>query len=150
MEKKGIPVPDMICTLKVARNALVTDDDRDLESYSLQYLRYYLGLYQSEDKKQRKAHDALDDVYFLRDLYKYLEKNFTLSTENMLLISKQPQIMRVMTFGQYEGKTFEEIEREDRGYLEWIVAKMVDKPDLQWNAQLALDKGSRGRTQSLF
>jgi len=71
LEKKGIPVPDMICTLKVARNALVTDDDRDLESYSLQYLRYYLGLYQSEDKKQRKAHDALDDVYFLRDLYKY-------------------------------------------------------------------------------
>ena len=150
MQKKGIVIPNTICTLKVARNALTTPEGRDLESYRLQFLRYYLGLYKNENKEHVKAHDALSDVYFLRDLYKYLESNTKLSIENMILISKQPQVMREMTFGKYMGKTFEEIERTDREYLEWLVESMADKPDLQWNAKLALDNGIRNRTQSLF
>jgi broad specificity phosphatase PhoE len=68
----------------------------------------------------------------------------------MILITKQPQMMREMTFGKYMGKTFEEIEREDREYLEWLAESMTDKPDLQWNAKRALDSGPRNRTQSLF
>jgi DNA polymerase III epsilon subunit-like protein len=150
MQKKGIEIPNVICTLKVSRNALTTEDGRDLESYKLQYLRYYLGLYKTEDKEHVKAHDALSDVYFLRDLYKYLESNTKLSIENMMLITKQPQVMRVMSFGKYMGRTFEEIERVDREYLVWLVDSMSDKPDLQWNAKQALDNGVRNRTQSLF
>ncbi len=150
MQKKGIEIPNVICTLKVARNALTTEDGRDLESYKLQYLRYYLGLYKTEDKEHVKAHDALSDVYFLRDLYKYLESNTKLSIENMMLITKQPQVMREMSFGKYMGRTFEEIERVDREYLVWLVDSMSDKPDLQWNAKQALDNGVRNRTQSLF
>lgn len=150
LEKKGIEIPNTICTLKVARNALTTEEGKDLESYKLQYLRYYLGLYKNEDKEHVKAHDALSDVYFLRDLYRYLESNTKLSIENMMLITKQPQVMREMSFGKYMGRTFEEIERVDREYLEWLVESMNDKPDLQWNAKLALDNGIRNRTQSLF
>ena len=150
LQKKGIEISNTICTLKVARNALTTEDGRDLESYKLQYLRYYLGLYKNEDKEHIRAHDALSDVYFLRDLYRYLESNTKLSIENMIMISKQPQVMREMSFGKYMGRTFEEIERVDREYLEWIVESMGDKPDLQWNAQQALDSGIRNRTQSLF
>jgi len=150
LEKKGIEIPNTICTLKVARNALTTEEGKDLESYKLQYLRYYLGLYKNEDKEHVKAHDALSDVYFLRDLYRYLESNTKLSIENMMLITKQPQVMREMSFGKYMGRTFEEIERVDREYLEWLVESMSDKPDLQWNAQQALDNGVRNRTQSLF
>jgi DNA polymerase III epsilon subunit-like protein len=148
--KKGITVLDPICTLKVSRNALTTEDGRDLESYKLQYLRYYLGLYKKEDQEHITAHDALSDVYFLKDLFTYLKENTKLNIENMQLITKQPQIMREMSFGKYMGKTFEEIERTDREYLEWLVASMYDKPDLQWNAQRALDSGIRSRTQSLF
>ena len=150
MQKKGIEIPNVICTLKISRNALTTEEGRDLESYKLQYLRYYLGLYKTEDKEHVKAHDALSDVYFLRDLYKYLESNTKLSIENMMLITKQPQVMREMSFGKYMGRTFEEIERVDREYLEWLVDSMSDKPDLQWNAKQALDNGIRNRTQSLF
>ncbi len=150
LEKKGIYIQETICTLKVARNALTTPDGHDLESYKLQYLRYYLGLYKTENKEHTKAHDALSDVYFLRDLFKYLESNTKLNIDNMMLITKQPQIMREMSFGKYMGKTFEEIERTDREYLEWLVESMGDKPDLQWNAKLALDNGIRNRTQSLF
>lgn len=150
LEKKGIKIPNKICTLKLSRNALTTPDGRDLESYRLQYLRYYLGLYKTENKEHIKAHNALSDVYFLKDLFKYLKENTKLSIENMMMITKQPQVMREMTFGKYMGKTFEEIERTDREYLEWLVESMSDKPDLQWNAKLALDNGIRNRTQSLF
>lgn len=150
LSKKGIQVADPICTLKVSRNALTTSDGKDLESYKLQYLRYYLGLYKNEDQNHITAHDALSDVYFLRDLFTYLKDNTKLSVENMQLITKQPQIIREMSFGKYMGKTFEEIERTDREYLQWLVDSMADKPDLQWNAQRALDSGLRSRTQSLF
>ena len=150
LSKKGIEIEDSICTLKVARNALTTEEGRDLESYRLQYLRYYLGLYKNENKENTSAHDALSDVYFLRDLFNYLKDNTKLSIENMIVITKQPQIMRQMTFGKYSGRTFEEIERTDREYLEWLVENMTDKPDLQWNAKLALDRGASNRTQPLF
>jgi len=150
LEKKGVTILDPICTLKVARNALTTPDGHDLESYKLQYLRYYLGLYKKENKDYITAHDAHSDVYFLKDLFLYLKNNTKLSIENMQLITKQPQVMREMSFGKYMGKTFEEIERTDREYLEWLVESMTDKPDLQWNAKKALDDGLRSRTQSLF
>jgi DNA polymerase III epsilon subunit-like protein len=137
LNRKGIKIPNYICTLKVARN-MFYEGDHDLESYALQYLRYYLGLYKNENLDHNTAHDALSDVYFLRDLFHYMQEHSTLSAENMILISKEPQFMRQMTFGKYAGKTLEDIARTDRGYLEWIVDTMADKPDLQWNAKRVL------------
>jgi len=140
LSRKGIKIPNNICTLKLARN-MFFEGDYDLESYSLQFLRYYLGLYKNENLDHNTAHDALSDVYFLRDLFHYMQANSTLSAENMILISKEPQFMRQMTFGKYAGKTLEDIARTDKGYLEWIVDTMADKPDLQWNAKRVLGNG---------
>jgi len=140
LDRKGIKIPNYICTLKLARN-MFYEGDHDLESYALQFLRYSLGLYKNENLDHNTAHDALSDVYFLRDLFHYMQANSTLSAENMILISKEPQFMRQMTFGKYAGKTLEDIARTDRGYLEWIVDTMADKPDLQWNAKRALGNG---------
>jgi DNA polymerase III epsilon subunit-like protein len=138
LEKKGVTIPNSICTLKIARNAL-TEGNRDLESYALQYLRYYLGLYKIEDQGHIVAHDALSDVYFLRDLFHYLLENTKLSAQQMILISKQPQIIRELRFGKYAGKTLEEIARIDREYLIWIIENMTDKEDLVWNAERVLN-----------
>jgi DNA polymerase III epsilon subunit-like protein len=138
LNKKGIEIPKNICTLKVARNAL-TEGNKDLESYRLQYLRYYLGLYKNENTDHITAHDALSDVYFLRDLFHYLQDNTKLSTEQMIIITKQPQIIRELRFGKYAGKTLEEIARIDREYLIWIAENMEDKEDLVWNAKRVLD-----------
>ena len=138
LSKKGIDIKNVICTLKVARNAL-TLGDRDLESYKLQYLRYYLGLYKTENKDHMTAHDALSDVYFLKDLFHYLQENTKLSTQNMILVTKQPQIIREINFGKYAGRTLHELATLDRGYLEWIAENMEDKKDLQWNAQRVLE-----------
>jgi DNA polymerase III epsilon subunit-like protein len=138
LNRKGIEIPKTICTLKVARNAL-TEGNRDLESYRLQFLRYYLGLYKNENKDHVTAHDALSDVYFLRDLFHYLQDNTKLSAEQMMIITKQPQVIREIRFGKYAGKTLEEISRLDREYLIWIAENMTDKKDLAWNAQRVLD-----------
>ena len=137
LEKKGITLPNTICTLKLARN-MFTNGENDLEGYSLQYLRYYLGLYKKENENHNTAHDALSDVHFLRDLFHYMQENGKLTTESMITISKEPQFMRQMTFGKYAGKTLEDIARIDRSYLEWIKDSMYDKPDLQWNAERVL------------
>jgi broad specificity phosphatase PhoE len=57
----------------------------------------------------------------------------------MIIITKQPQIIRELRFGKYAGKTLEEIARIDREYLIWIAENMEDKEDLVWNAKRVLD-----------
>lgn len=142
LEKKGINISRKICTFKLARNMLEVDE-RDLESYSLQYLRYYLGLYKKENTENNTAHDALSDVYFVRDLFKYIQKNSKLSIENMIQISKEPAFIRDLHFGKYAGKSLREIVVEDRNYLEWLLENLTDKDDLQWNIERVLSMGNR-------
>ena len=140
LKKKGVEIPKTICTLKVARNMLGLDDNKkDLESYSLQYLRYYLGLYKKEKgKNQITAHDALSDVYVLKNLFEYLQENSVLTPENMTVISKEPQYIRTITFGKYAGYNLEEIVKTDREYLEWLKENANDKKDLVWNIDRVL------------
>lgn len=139
--KKGITIPRGICTFKLARNML-TENDTDLESYSLQYLRYYLGLYKNEDTDHNTAHDALSDVYFVRDLFRYIQKNSKLSVENMIQISKEPAFIRNLNFGKYAGHTLKDIAKEDRNYLEWMLENITEKEDLRWNIERVLGMGN--------
>lgn len=141
LAKQGIKIPDPICTLKLARHIL-TEGERDLEHYSLQYLRYYLKLYKNEDQNHSTAHDALSDVYFLRDLFHYLKDNTKLTVQQMKIISKQPMMIREMTFGKYAGMTLKEIKKIDREYLEWAEQAMDDKPELVWNIRRVLDESN--------
>lgn len=142
LEKKGIEIPRTICTFKLARNMLTEDGGkRDLESYSLQYLRYYLGLYKKEDTAHNTAHDALSDVYFVKDLFVYIRENSKLSIENMIQISKEPAFIRDIHFGKYAGYSLEEIAKEDPGYLEWMLENFTGKEDLKWNIERVLGMG---------
>lgn len=139
LQKKGIEIPRYICTFKLARNMFSEDDGtRDIESYSLQFLRYYLGLYKKENSEHNTAHDALSDVHFLRDLFHYIKENSKLSLENMMMISKEPQFIRTLNFGKYAGRTLEDIAKLDREYLKWLSDTVYDKPDLQWNVNRVL------------
>jgi len=143
LKKKGVDIPKYICTLKVARNMLGEDNGkRDLESYSLQYLRYYLGLYKNENKEgEITAHDAMGDVYVLKNLFEYMSENSSLSAENMMLISKEPQFIRNITFGKYAGYSLEDLAKVDREYLEWLKENASDKKDLLYNIDRVLNLG---------
>jgi len=145
LRKKGIDLPRTICTFKLARNMLAEEEGkRDLESYSLQYLRYYLGLYRREDNKHNTAHDALSDVYFARDLFKYIKENSKFTVEQMLQVSKEPAFIRDLHFGKYAGHSLEDIAKEDPGYLEWMLNNITEKEDLRWNIERVL--GTKGGT----
>lgn len=135
LKKKGVNIPKYICTFKVARNMLAEDDNKkDLESYSLQYLRYYLGLYKKEDTNTEvTAHDAMGDVFVLKNLFEYLQQNSKLTPENMMLISKEPLFIRTLTFGKYAGSSLEEVAKTDREYLEWLKENAKEKGDLIYN-----------------
>jgi exodeoxyribonuclease X len=138
LSRKGIEIPKTICTFKLARN-MFEEGGRDLESYSLQYLRYYLGLYKKENHDHNIAHDALSDVYFLRDLFKYIQKNSKLSIENMIQISKEPAYIRNINFGKYAGHLLTDVAKEDRNYLEWMLNNITEKEDLRWNIERVLE-----------
>ncbi|MHC1716778.1 MAG: exonuclease domain-containing protein [Candidatus Dojkabacteria bacterium] len=140
LKKKGIDIPKYICTFKLARNMFSEENDkRDLESYSLQYLRYYLGLYKKEDQNHNTAHDALSDVYFVRDLFKYIQDNSTFTVDNMITVSQEPQYIRSLNFGKYAGRTLEDVAKLDREYLEWLMGTVSDKEDLVWNIERVLN-----------
>lgn len=141
LEQKGLEIPRTVCTFKLARELLSKDqkDEYDLESYSLQFLRYYLGLYRNENTQNNVAHDALSDVHFLKDLFEYFQKNFNLTTEKMLNISKAPLIMRNLHHGKHAGKSIKEIQQEDPSYLQWIIETWEDKPDVVWNIKRIID-----------
>lgn len=138
LKKKGIDIPKYICTLKVARNILEDENKKDLESYSLQYLRYYLGIYKKEKDIEILPHDAMGDVVVLKNLFEYLQSNSVLTPENMMVISKEPQYIRTITFGKYAGYSIEEIAKIDREYLEWLMENAEDKKDLLYNIDRVL------------
>ncbi len=139
LKKKGIEIPKYICTLKVARNMLEDENKRDLESYSLQYLRYYLGLYKKEKDTEILPHDAMGDVIVLKNLFDYLQHNSVLTSENMMTISKEPQYIRTLTFGKYAGYNLEDVVKTDREYLEWLMENAQDKKDLLYNIDRVLN-----------
>jgi len=139
LQKKGIEIPKSICTFKLARNMFTEDNGkRDIESYSLQFLRYYLGLYKKENAEHNIAHDALSDVHFLQDLFHYIQEKSSLTVENMITISQEPPYIRTINFGKYAGRTLEDIAKMDREYLEWLRGTVSDKEDLVWNIERVL------------
>ncbi len=139
LAKKGITVSKYICTYKLSRNLLQDESTNgDIESYSLQFLRYYLGLYKNENQEHTTAHDAMSDVYFLKDLFEYIQQNSKFTTEQMLMITKEPAYIRNISFGKYAGKTLEDIAKLDREYLEWLKDTVSDRPDLVWNIERVL------------
>jgi exodeoxyribonuclease X len=129
IEKEGIVPANFICTLRVAR---ALDKNNVIPQYKLQYLRYYLDIEIEAD-----AHDALGDVLVLEQLYKRLLDKIMKedgideekAIEKMVDISSRPSLMNSFAFGKYNGKTIEEVNRIDPGYLDWMLGQKEQNPD---------------------
>lgn len=127
LRREGIVTKNVICTLKLVRHL---DMEAKIPRYSLQYLRYYLGL----DIKA-VAHDAAGDVDVLEGLFGRLEEKMRIEYgkdadiyKEMIEISKRPSLMRRINFGKHAGKLLEDVLKEDRSYLEWLLMKKIDDP----------------------
>ncbi len=123
IEKEGLKVGPIIDTLKVARTL---DTDAKISSYSLQYLRYLLGI-----EVVANAHDAWGDILVLEQLfYRLLKKimeQYAIDQKQaldlMIEISQKPTLFRMFNFGKYIGQKIEDVAKEDPGYLRWLLGQ---------------------------
>ncbi len=101
--------------------------------YSLQYNRYALGLYKKEqvliDKFniQINAHDALGDVVVLYLLLEYILKEFKLSINDLIELTKKPILYDKFYQGKYKFKEIKEVIINDPDYIEYL----LEQPDLE-------------------
>lgn len=137
----GVVVEKYIDTLKVAKHVL---DDASIESFSLQYLRYF---YELDDLHRWEltswfAHSALYDTIVLKWFYEFLEEKITRlhpgqdPVERMLALTHQPILIKTFRFWKYNGKTFEEVSRIKPDYLEWLKNSEMLKPAHERNGDM--------------
>lgn len=107
LKREGVHPKNVICTMKVQRHL---DTQDKIKSYKLQYLRYYY-----EFEIDADAHTADDDVLVMEMLFDKLAKE--ISIEEMLRITREPFLLRKLTFGKYKGMAFKDIPRD---YLAWL------------------------------
>jgi len=133
----------IIDTLKVAKHLM-----SEQKSKALQYLRYALELYKEEKDEASKynitikAHDAIGDVLVMKLLLSRLvsltKEKFPKENpmQKMEELTTTPIFVKTFTFGKYKGKKIEDICRDDRGYIDWMMKNM----DLDVDMKFTLDK----------
>ncbi len=127
LAREGIVPRAHICTYKVAR---AVDKEEKLGVYQLQYLRYALGI-----EVEALAHDAMGDCLVLEALFERLllelereEGTGEKALLRMMALSREPLLFTTLRFGKYKGKRLEDIAKNDRGYLEWLLAEKRKNP----------------------
>jgi len=134
LKNEGLAIGRNIDTLRVTRHLI------ESEQYSLQYLRYSLGL-----DVDGSAHDALGDVLVLESLFNYLKeetkKQFKLSEEEeiinkLLELNDLPVLLETINFGKHKEKAFADIAKTDKSYLQWLYNSETQKPETEQNQEL--------------
>lgn len=137
LEKEGFSTEmKVIDTLRVAKHIMP-----DEEAHRLQYFRYKMELYKSEQKEADalgivvKAHDAIGDVLVLKLFLSKLKEAVMAAfpsenpVEKMLDLTNTPILVKTFRFGKHKGKSLEEVAREDAGYLRWMLGNMENLDD---------------------
>ncbi len=120
----------------------------ELPYHRLQYLRYALDLYKTEQAEASKhnitikAHDAIGDVLVMK---LFLSKLVTKCREvypdynpmeKLVELTSTPVFIKTFKFGKHKGKEVEQVAKEDSGYLNWMRTNM----DLDEDLKYTLDK----------
>ena len=138
LEREGLKIKEWICTKKAAMRLWP-----EWESHKLQYLRYRLGI----EIEAGEAHDAHADVLVLEAVFQKIFDEATrvscacsaeaaaLTTpetviEDLIRWSTEPSLLHAFRFGKHRGKTFEQVLREDDGYLAWVIRQPDTDPDV--------------------
>lgn len=137
LEKEGFSTEmKVIDTLRVAKHIMP-----DEEAHRLQYFRYKMELYKSEQKEADalgivvKAHDAIGDVLVLKLFLSKLKEAVVAAfpsenpVEKMVDLTNTPILVKTFRFGKHKGKSLEEVAREDAGYLRWMLGNMENLDD---------------------
>ncbi len=126
LEKEGFDVRLKIVDTLRCIKALIPE----CEQFSLQFLRYELGLYKDETAAAQElditlcSHRALSDALHLKLLYEHLLH--CASLEELIRISSKPVLLQKLPFGKYGGRYIEEITEIDPAYLHWMMGNIED------------------------
>ncbi len=135
LKNEGITIANHIDTVRLSRHVV-----EGAEQHALQYLRYYLNLGVAAN-----AHDALGDILVLEALFSYLQKKvaekYNLEGDEqiyqkILELNQQPTLLNTIRFGKYKGKTYQEVAKTDKAYLEWLYGSETQKNATEQNAEL--------------
>ncbi len=122
----------VIDTLRVTKHLIP-----ECEFFSLQFLRYELKLYRNEE---RLLHNGVDNAKRVKFLYEYLLDVAT--PDVMCELSQKHVLILKLNFGKYAGHFIEDIGMWDLGYLQWIVANVLD---LDEDLRYSIDYFLQGR-----
>ncbi|PLY05240.1 MAG: DNA polymerase III subunit epsilon [Arcobacter sp.] len=144
IEKEGfLNAYQLIDTLRCAKHLFP-----DMPYHRLQYLRYALELYKTEQQEAAKhnitikAHDAIGDVLVMK---LFLSKLVTKCREiypdynpmeKLVDLTRTPVLIKTFKFGKHKGKEIAAVAKEDAGYLNWMKSNM----DLDEDLKYTLDK----------
>lgn len=146
LKNEGVETKYYICTQKIAQSIL---DDPKIEKFSMQFLRYFLGLYKTEPNPRYIAHDAYGDIMVLEQLFIYLFSKMKHDSgleereviTKMINISMNPLLLRRVNFGKHAGMLWSELAQKEPSYLTWIRDKKDNKsPDELFTVNYYLDK----------
>ncbi len=135
LKNEGVIINNHIDTVRLSRHVV-----EGAEQHALQYLRYFLGL-----NVAGTAHDALGDILVLEALFEYLQKKvaekYNLTDEaqvyeKILELNQQPTLLNTIRFGKYKGKTYAEVAKSDKAYLEWLYGSETQKNEIDQNPEL--------------
>ncbi|MDP3956327.1 MAG: exonuclease domain-containing protein [bacterium] len=139
LSREDIYPSSVICTYKVA---VALDTEEKIDSYRLQYLRYYLGL-----EVEAVAHNAMGDVLVLEAIFERLyakvrEKHESdeVALKEMVEISSRPVLLSTFKFGKYNGMKIADVAKSDAGYLEWLLAQKKKTPESEADWIYTLEK----------
>ena len=111
----------------------------DLESHSLQAIRYALKL-PVENDLAMPPHRALPDAYLCGLLLLELLKHQTVET--LIAWSSEPAVFNKFDFGKFKGQP---LSAADDNYLDWLANKADQiSEDWKWNAKREIQRRARG------
>ncbi|MGY3482326.1 exodeoxyribonuclease X [Bradyrhizobium sp. USDA 4011] len=118
----------------------------DLDSHSLQALRYALKLEPADPTLAMPPHRAAPDAYVCGLLVLELLKHQTVET--LVQWSNEPAVFTKFDFGQFDGKP---LSAADDGYMDWLANKDHKMgEDWRWNARREIERrGTVKRKQAL-
>ena len=143
LEKEGFENSyTLIDTLRCAKHLLP-----DSPYHRLQYLRYSLGLFQSEQEEANKlgitikAHDAIGDVLVMKLLLSKLSRVAKEQYPNkdimdtLAHLTITPVLMKTFKFGKYKDKSIEDIANSDNGYIKWMYKNLELDEDMKYTLE---------------
>jgi len=132
IEKEGFQNSyTLIDTLRCAKHLI-----DEMPSHALQYLRYALELYKTEDAEAAKlgvtikAHDAIGDVLVMKlllsELVKRTQSKYPGQNPMVKLaeLTQTPVLLKTFKFGKYKDREIAEICKADSGYINWMKNNM--------------------------